>query len=60
MSVPERNQAARMATRAKIKAGMDSIRAGRTHSAEQVKTAMVTIKKKWYGKRNSTTLLLLL
>jgi antitoxin ParD1/3/4 len=32
---------------AKIKAGMDSIRAGRTLSAERVQTEMATFKKKW-------------
>jgi antitoxin ParD1/3/4 len=31
----------------KIEAGMDSIRTGRTHSAEQVKSKMATFKRKW-------------
>jgi antitoxin ParD1/3/4 len=31
----------------KIKAGMDSIRAGHTLSAERVQTEMATFKKKW-------------
>jgi len=31
----------------KIKAGMDSIRAGRTLSAERVQTEMAAFKKKW-------------
>ena len=31
----------------KIKAGMASVRAGRTLSAERVKTEMATFKKKW-------------
>jgi antitoxin ParD1/3/4 len=31
----------------KIKAGMDSIRAGRTFSAERVQTEMAAFKKKW-------------
>jgi hypothetical protein len=30
----------------KIEAGMDSIRTGRTHSAEQVKSKMATFKRK--------------
>jgi antitoxin ParD1/3/4 len=34
---------------AKIKAGMDSIRAGRTLSAERVQTEMAMLKKKWSG-----------
>jgi antitoxin ParD1/3/4 len=33
--------------RGKIKAGMDSIRAGRTLSAERVRTEMAAFKKKW-------------
>jgi len=31
----------------KIKAGMDSIRAGRTFSAKRVQTQMAAFKKKW-------------
>jgi antitoxin ParD1/3/4 len=37
--------------RGKIKAGMDSIRAGRTISAERVQTEMATFKKKWAKSR---------
>jgi len=36
---------------AKIRAGMDSIRAGRTLSAERVQTEMAAFKKKWSKKR---------
>ena len=35
----------------KIKAGMNSIRTGRTLSAKQVQTEMVTFKKKWAKSR---------
>ena len=37
--------------RSKIKAGMNSIRAGRTYSAEQVKNEMAAFKKKWLKTR---------
>jgi hypothetical protein len=52
MSTPERDQALRNDMRAKIKAGMDSIRVGRTHSAERVKAEMVVFKKKWRKSRS--------
>jgi antitoxin ParD1/3/4 len=42
-----RDEVWRSEVRSKIKAGMDSIRAGRTHSAEQVKAEMAVFKKKW-------------
>jgi predicted transcriptional regulator len=42
-----RDEAAKNKVRGKIKAGMDSIRAGRTLSAERVQTEMVAFKKKW-------------
>ncbi len=46
-----RDEVWRNEVRSKIKAGMDSIRAGRTHSAEQVKVEMAAFKKKWAKSR---------
>jgi len=42
-----RDEVWRNEVRSKIKAGMDSVQAGRTHTAEQVKLEMVVFKKKW-------------
>jgi hypothetical protein len=39
--------------RGKIKAGMDSIRSERTHSAEKVKAEMAAFKKKWFKARDT-------
>jgi len=42
-----RDEVWRSEVRSKITAGMDSVRTGRTHSAEQVKSKMAAFKKKW-------------
>ena len=42
-----RDEVWRNEVRGKIEAGMDSIRAGHTLSAEQVRTEMSAFKKKW-------------
>jgi antitoxin ParD1/3/4 len=46
-----RDEVWRSEVRSKIKTGMDSIRAGRTLSAAQVQTEMVTFKKRWSKSR---------
>ena len=43
----QRDEVWRADVRSKITQGMDSIRAGRTIPAEQVKTEMAAFKKKW-------------
>jgi antitoxin ParD1/3/4 len=46
-----RDEVWRSEVQSKIKAGTDSVRAGRTHSAEQVQTKMAAFKKKWSKSR---------
>lgn len=47
-----RDEVWRTEVRSKIKAGMDSVRAGRTLSSEQVKAEMSAFKKKWLKGRS--------
>jgi len=47
MNVRHRDEVWKSEVNSKIKAGMDSIRAGRTLSADRVQAEMAAFKEKW-------------